>query len=64
MMEPQRRSVQAEPENNLVLSASPGHPKFTPDELDRVARLFVLLATVSLPDSSNPCGDEELPQAE
>jgi len=64
MMEPQRRSAQAEPDHNLVLSASPGQSKFTKDELDRVARLFVLLATVTLPDSSNPCGDEELPQAE
>lgn len=64
MMEPQRPSVRAERDQLLVLPASTGQARFTPDELDRVARLFVLLATVTLPESSKPCGDEELPEAE
>lgn len=64
MVDLQRPSVQAGRDQFLVLPASTGQARFTPDELDRVARLFVLLATVTLPDSSKPCGDEELPEAE
>lgn len=64
MVDPQRPSVRAEPDQILVLPATSAQARFTHEELDRVARLFVLLATVTLPESSKPCGDEELPQAE
>lgn len=43
---------------------APAQAQLSEDEIQRVARLFVLLATVKLPESSKACGDEELPETE
>lgn len=57
---PTRKHVQLE---SVVPTCAPLQPKLSGEEVDRLARLFVLLATVTLPESSKPCGDEEANEA-